>query len=472
MHLSLQVILDATGGQLLGLRRLDPSEVLVTGVSTDTRSLRPGDLFVPLRGPRADGHSFLGEALQRGAVAALCAHPVPNLPAEALLIQVADPLQALGAVARWYRQTLPVTVVAVTGSVGKTTTTKMCAATLGARFRVAQTKEEWNAEVGVPLTLLGLAPAHQVVVVEMAMRGLGQIAELVVMSEPTIGVVTTIGEAHLEYLGTRENIARAKGELVAGLPERGTAILNADDRLVAELASRCRGRVLTYGLEAAAEVRATEFYTNRRGIGFRLLAAGQSVPIQLSTWGQHNVRNALAAAAVGLVLGMELDAIRDGLARYRPPKWRLEPIEVGEVLILNDAYNASPSSMLAAFDVLAEVARPECRVAVLGGMKELGHQSEVMHKEVGHALAACGVRLLITVSDEALPIAEGAAAGGMPSGAIRHAPTYKEAATALHAEARSGDVVLVKGSRAMAMERIVELLRTLQSSATGGRLGA
>lgn len=471
MRLSLREVIDVTGGHFLGVDRT-PAEVIVTGVSTDTRTLRPGDLFVPLRGPRTDGHAFLAEALRRGAVAALCVQPRADLPADAVLIQVADPLRALGDIATHYRQTLSVMVIGITGSVGKTTTTKMCASTLGARFRVAQTREEWNAEVGVPLTLLGLTPEHQVALVEMAMRGLGQIGELVVMAKPTIGVVTTVAEAHLEFLGTRENIARAKGELVAGLPDGGTAILNADDQLVAGLAGLCRGRVLTYGLDVAADVTAQAIRASRSGLQFRLVAAGQSVEIDLSTWGRHNVRNALAAAGVGVALGMALGAIRDGLAQYRPPTRRLEPIPVGDVLILNDTYNASPASMLAAFDVLREVAQPEHRIAVLGGMKELGSQSIAMHREIGRALAARGVRLLITVGEDARTIAEGATEAGMSLQAIHPVHEHDEAMALLRAEVRPGDVVLVKGSRAMAMERIVEGVAAWWSSAAGGRRGA
>src|SRR5256712_12266892 len=272
MHFTVDEILEATGGQLTKPEVRLPTPVIITGVSTDTRTLRDGDLFVPLRGPRAAGPAFIADAFHRGAAAALSARPASGLPSGAVLIRVDDPLRAMGRIARAYRRTLTVTVVGVTGSVGKTTTTKLCAAVLARAFTVASTAEVWNAEIGVPLTLLSLGPQHQVAVIEMAMRGMGQIAELVEITAPSVGVVTCISDVHLEYLGSRENVARAKGELVAGLPDDGVAILNRDDELVGELARLCRGRVVTYGLAGPADVRADQIRFERAGMAFRVLA--------------------------------------------------------------------------------------------------------------------------------------------------------------------------------------------------------
>src|SRR5438876_4488211 len=234
MKFTLNDIVNATGGLVVtrpGAR--DPKPV-ISGISTDTRTLQAGDLFVPLRGPRADGHDFIADAFQRGAAAALTTRPTNGLPSGAVVIRVDDPLRALGQIARAYRRTLTVTVVGVTGSVGKTTTTKLCAAVLARAFTVASTAEVWNAEIGVPLTLLGLGPQHQVAVIEMAMRGLGQITELVDMAAPSVGVVTSISDVHLEYQGTRENVARAKGELVARSEEH-TSELQSPVHLVCRL---------------------------------------------------------------------------------------------------------------------------------------------------------------------------------------------------------------------------------------------
>ncbi len=466
MRLSLQEILEATRGRLL---RLDqpPPDAIVTGVSTDTRTLRPGDLFIPLRGPHADGHTFLADAFRRGAVAALTAHEGGAELAVGPLIQVPDPLRALGAIAGAHRRRLRATVVGITGSVGKTTTTKMTAAVLTTSFRVVQTREEWNAEVGVPLTLLGLTDAHEVAVIEMAMRGLGQIAELVEIAAPTIGVVTTIGESHLEFLGTLENVARAKGELIAGLPPTGTAVLNRDDPAVAVLGSLHRGRVMTYALDVPADVTAAQLRTTRAGVHFRLVVGDRSAEVALPTWGRHNVRNALAAAAVGVTMGLTLERIADGLARFPLPAKRLEPVLLGEVFLLNDTYNASPASMRAAFDVLAELAPAPRRIAVLGGMRELGPRSVAWHEEIGHVLGQQGVRLLITLGDDARPIADGAAAAGMRPAAMVHVRSREDVVAVLVRELRPDDVVLIKGSRALEMDRIIERLQAHRPSAAG-----
>lgn len=466
MRFSLEEMLRATGGRLtkpdpstaLSAGARGPKPVVISGVSTDTRTLQPGDLFVPLKGPRADGHQFIAEAFKRGAAASLAAHPVDGLPDGAVVIEVSDTLRGLAHIAAAYRRGLRITVVGVTGSVGKTTTTKMCAAVLSTRFRIAQTKEDWNAEIGVPLAILGLRPEHDVAVIEMAMRGLGQIAELVEIARPDIGVVTSIGESHLDLLGTRSNIAKAKGELIAGLPEHGTAVLNADDETVMGLAARARGRVLTYGLNASADVQGQNVRMEAGGTRFRAVAGGRSAEARIEAWGRHNVGNALAATAVGLAMGMDLAAITGGLRDYSPPKMRLQPVSVGDVLVINDAYNASPSSMRAAFEVLDEVAGPRRRVAVLGEMKELGETSAAMHREVGQ-FAGKVAQVVIAVGTEGHAIAEGARGTGLSAFRVVEAATNGEAVTRLRAVLRPGDVVLVKGSRALQMEEIVEALR-------------
>lgn len=467
MQLSINQILKATGGRLARPQALGPRPIPITGISTDSRTLQPGDLFVPLRGPRADGHTFIADAFRRGAAAALCAPvedaarrlPFGPLPDDAVLITVDDPLRALGRVAGAYRDALRVTVVGVTGSVGKTTTAKMCAAVLGRRFRVTVSREEWNAEVGVPLTLLGLREEHEVAVVEMAMRGLGQIAELVEIAQPLIGIVTNIGEAHLELLGSLDHIASAKGELIAGLPANGVAVLNGDDELVAGLARLCRGRVLTYGLRPGADITASEIHSDRTGMEFQMASSGGRVGVRLQAWGRHNVSNALAAAAVGVAMDMDLVSIGEGLAAYRPAKMRLEPVRLGDILLINDAYNASPASMRAALDVLEDVGEGRRLVAVLGEMKELGAESPALHREIGRDLGRRRVASLVAVGEGAVPIAEGAAEAGMDRAAITRAHSNHDAVEVLRAGLRPEDVVLVKGSRAVQMEEIVDALK-------------
>ncbi len=459
MRLTLKDVLQATSGTLLAAGS-GPAGADILGVSTDTRTLRAGDLFVALRGPHADGHEFVADAFARGASAALVSHAVRGLPDGGPIVLVPDALAALAALARAYRATLDVTVVGITGSVGKTTTAALCADVLGRAYTVARTKDEWNAEIGVPLTVLGLDERTQVAVIEMAMRGVGQIADLVSIAQPQIGVVTAIGESHLELLGTRENIARAKGELIEGLPPDGAAVLNADDPAVLALAARARARVVTYGLDRPADVAATDVAFTAGGMRFRLDAhdAG-TAEVEIPAWGRHNVRNALAAAAVGFVLGMDRERVADGLRTARLPKMRLQPVRCGDVLVINDAYNASPSSMDAAFEVLEAVAHGRRAVAVLGDMRELGEVSPSLHREVGRRLAQRPVALLLTVERGGDQIAQGAIDGGLPAECVVRARTVEEAARTLPDLLRPGDVVLVKGSRALVMERIVEALQ-------------
>lgn len=454
MRLTLDEVLRATGGRLV---HGGPSGVLVTGVSTDTRTLRPGDLFVALSGPRADGHDFIAEAFRKGAAAVLATREV-NGGGPGPVVQVPEGLRALADLARAYRRGLSLTVIGVTGSVGKTTTAAMCAAALGARLRVARTRDEWNAEIGVPLTILGLEPAHEAAVVEMAMRGLGQIAELVAICAPQIGVVTNIGPTHLELLGTIENVARAKGELVEGLPVDGWAVLNRDDPRVHALSARSRAGVLTYGLHADADVRAEAIEPGERGTRVTIASGGRRVPVTVPALGRHNALNALAAAAAAHACGLDLEAVAEGLAAYAPPKMRLQRMEAGDVVIINDAYNASPSSMEAAFEVLTDLGRGRRTVAVLGEMKELGPDSPQLHREVGLSLARHRVGVLVAVDRAARAIADGAIAGGMPPDAVIDLPSVQSAARRVPDLVRPGDVVLVKGSRALAMERIVEAL--------------
>ncbi len=457
MRLSIEDVIDATGGKLTGLGVRGPGPA-ITGVSTDTRSLRPGDLFIALRGPRADGHDFIAEAFARGAAAALASRQVRGLPDGAVVIAVPDILKALGRVGAAYRRTIDLEVVGVTGSVGKTTTVKMCAAVLSTRYRVAQTREDWNAEIGVPLALLSLAPDHEVAVVEMAMRGLGQIAALVKIARPSVGIVTAIGESHLALLGSLENIAKAKGELIAGLPDDGTAILNADDPTATGLSPLARGRVLTFGLAPGSDVRGADLRMDGSGMTFHVTALGRAADAHLPAWGGHNVMNALAAAASGIALGLSLDDVVSGLAEFAPPKMRLQPVRLGEVLVINDAYNASPTSMRAAFEVLLALGTNRRRLAVLGEMRELGGTSEALHRDVG-AAAAGAAELLITVGGGARALAEGALEAGLAPGHVHHTSNNEEALATLKMVMRPGDVILVKGSRAMAMEQIVEALQ-------------
>ncbi len=455
MRLAVSDIVSATGGRLI----LPPgasAPTVASGVTTDSRAAAPGHLFVALRGPRADGHAFVQDAVARGAALCVVAS-APEAPIPALVVE--DTLRALGAIAALYRRTLPAKVVGITGSVGKTTTVGLCAQVLGARFNVARSAESWNAELGLALSLLSLDRRVEVAVVEMAMRGPGQIRDLVGMALPQVGAVTTIGDAHLELLGTRENIAAAKAELLEGLPPDGVAIVNADEVLTARLVQFTRCPILRFGFAAEADVRAVETRCAPEGCFFTLDVRGQRSDVALPLAGVHQVRNALVAAAVGHAFGLDVREIARGLAGARQAKMRQEIILLGEMLVVNDTYNASPQSMRAAFDVVVLAGQARRRVLALGEMLELGPDSPEFHREVGRQAADLGLALLLAVGPNARWYLEGAAEAGLAPGAGAWAETAAEAIPLLLQAVRPGDVVLIKGSRGIEMERVLDGLR-------------
>ncbi len=462
MRLALPDIVAATGGRLVVPPGVAVPEA-VSGVATDSRRARPGDIFVALRGPRTDGHLYVADAAAQGAALAIVADA--SAAAGPALV-VADTLRALGALAALHRRALPVTVVGITGSVGKTTTVGMCARMLEERYVTARSAESWNAEIGVAMTLLGLGPAHQIAVVEMAMRGLGQIRELVDMAQPRIGVVTNIGDAHLELLGSRDRIAQAKAELLEGLPADGDAIVNADDPFAPRLVRDVRCRVIRYGTGADADVRAARIRSSAGGCRFTLLVGTQDREVALPVVGAHQARNALAAAAVAYVLGLSLDEIARGLARAPVSKMRQELLTVDDILIVDDSYNASPQSMATAFEVLRQVGGRRRRVLVLGEMLELGPDAPAFHREAGDLAAALKPALLVVVGPNARWYLEGAGRAALPAETTAWAATADAAIPIVRESVKPGDVVLVKGSRGIAMEHVVAALR--QDRVAGG----
>ncbi len=458
LRLTVADVLAVTGGRAW----YPPGATLpeaVTGVVTDSRKVSPGDLFVALRGPRTDGHRFVDDARARGAVLAI----VTDAAAAGPTILVTDTLQALGAIAALHRRSLTTTVVGITGSVGKTTTVGLCAQVLGRRHAVLRSAESWNAELGVALTLLNLRSHHDVAVIEMAMRGLGQIRELVEMARPRIGAVTTIGDTHLELLGSREQVAAAKAELLEALPSDGVAIVNADEALTERLIRDVHCAVVTVGITHPADVRATEITRADGGYAFRLHLRDEAGPVHLPLPGAHQVRNALVTAAVGSAMGLSLQEIVEGLARARAAKMRQEVLVVGEVMIVDDSYNASPQSMAAAFDVLAQVGGRRRRVLALGEMRELGPQSSEFHRRVGREAAALEPAFLLAVGPNSRWYVEGAAEAGLPLVSMMVVTTTDEAIAALRQAVRPGDVVLIKGSRTIEMEHVVAAMRSGES---------
>jgi len=439
----------------------DP-ETRVRGAATDSRAVVPGMLFVALAGTRTDGHRFAAEAWRRGAAAALVARDVADALPHWALVRVPDTLAALARLARGIRERQALRVVAITGSVGKTTTKELAAAVAGQAFPTASSPQNWNTEIGIPLVLANVPRDAEVAVVELAMRGPGQIRELVEVSRPDIGVVTNVGESHLDFFPSREALARAKGELIEGLPAGGTAVLNADDPLVLAMRQLGPATALTFGLHAADVTADAIRLLAGTGSVFRLRTPAGEAEVRLRLPGRHAVVDALAAAAVGVALGVPTAGIAAGLSGTLPLPMRLAPRRIGAVTLLDDVYNSSPQSVAAALDVLDELPAA-MRVAVLGDMLELGAHSRDAHQRVGRLAAAHGLDLLVAFGPLAADLARSALEAG--SARVVHVTDPGEVVALLSQELRAGAAVLVKGSRGMEMERIVSGLEAAGGAA-------
>ncbi|MBP1763087.1 MAG: UDP-N-acetylmuramoylalanyl-D-glutamyl-2,6-diaminopimelate/D-alanyl-D-alanyl ligase [Firmicutes bacterium] len=448
---TLQDVLMATNAVLAG----PAIQTSFFGVSTDTRTLRPGDLFIALSGDRFDGHRFLQQAAAAGAAALLISRADADLPAGITVFSVADTLQAFQGLAKFHRRRYTIPVVAITGSNGKTTTKELTASVLSSRWHVLKTEANYNNEIGLPKTLLSLTDGHQAAVVEMGMRGLGQINALCTVAEPTVGIITNVSETHMELLGSIENIARAKSELVEAIPADGLVVLNADNPYVLGMKEQASCRVLTYGLSANADVWADQIQTGQQETNFVCHARQDVFAVGLPAIGRHNIYNALAAIAVGLAMGLTPQEIQSGIRAFVPDAMRLHTITTADYTILNDTYNASPASMAAAVDTLVGVAAGR-RVAVLGDMLELGAIAVDAHRQIGEKLAREKIAVVITVGELARHIAAAAKDGGI-AGTVAcedHVAVKHE----LNKLLESGDTILVKGSRGMKMEEIVNYL--------------
>lgn len=457
-ELSVQKVIGAVNGRLLAG---DPVSV-VTGVSTDTRSLKPGDLFVALKGEQADGHMYVRRAIELGAAAVLISDE-SCLPPEtsAVAIKVVDPLWALGDLAKHYRSLFKVRVVGITGSVGKTTTKEMLTTITQQRWKVLKNTANYNNEIGLPLTLFQLDRSYEVVVLEMAMRGLGEIQRLASIAKPEIGIITNIGISHIERLGSQGSIANAKAELLGELPPEGVAVLNVEDGYFEVMKERFKGKVVSFGSSKSADVIGARIKCQDKGqYKFVLLISGQgAVEVTLPVLGRHNVYNALAAAAAANQLGIDILSIRDGLENATSPDMRMEfTVSKEGYAVLNDAYNASPASVIAALKTLKALKGYDRKVAILGDMLELGDYSRKAHEDVGRELVENGIKKLIVVGELAAGIADGARSAKMPNDAIKSYKCSTEAAEKIKSHLRAGDAVLVKGSRAVKMEEIVRAL--------------
>lgn len=448
-------IAEVTGGRII---QGEPGTTLHS-VSTDTRKINKGDLFFALSGEQYDAHEFLAEAAAAGSGGLVISRLV-SLPPGLPVLLVDDTLAALQALAAYNRDRFQGPVVGITGSTGKTTTKDMVASVLGVRLRTLKTEGNLNNEIGLPLTLLALDDGVEAAVVEMAMRGSGEIAALSRIARPEGAVVTSINETHLERLGTVSRIAAAKGELLEHILPGGFALLNVESPFIKREAKRCRGKVIFYGMGRPADLVAQDLRLEREGFSFNAVFEGERHAFYLPVPGRHNVLNALAAIGVGRELGLTVEEIAAGLAAVSLTGMRLEILEAGGLTIINDAYNASPASTRAALEVLKDMSGGRRAVAVLGNMLELGPHAVEIHKEIGRKAVGPGLDYLITVGNLAAAAAEGAVQAGMAWDRVFPCTEHAVALKILKGLLLNGDVVLVKGSRGMKMETIVrELLK-------------
>lgn len=475
------LVAGLTGGHVRPEDLPRAAETAIRRPVVDSRLARDGSLFIALSGEHQDGHEFIPQALANGAVAIIAERAPSGLPCEVwdltgggqrepkdivpVCLIVDDSLKALQRVAGYWRSQHAVRVIAITGSVGKTTCKEMCAAVLAQRFCILKSEGNYNNEIGLPLTLLQLTAEHQAVVLEMGMYALGEISHLAEIAQPHVGLVTNVGPSHLERLGTIARIAQAKSELPRALPpgrDGGRAVLNADDQRVAAMRELTVADTFTYGLDPRADLWADEIQSEGLdGIHFRLHYARETIHVRVPMLGRHSVHTALAAASVGLVEGLSWTEILSGLSDESVQLRLVAVPGPHDSTILDDTYNASPESSIAALNLLEELGGR--KVAVLGDMYELGRYEEEGHKVVGRRAREV-VDILVAVGSLGQLIGQEALVVGMNAGSVFLVDTNSQATDVVQAHARPGDIVLVKGSRGMQMEEIVAALtRTLDA---------
>jgi UDP-N-acetylmuramoyl-tripeptide--D-alanyl-D-alanine ligase len=428
----------------------------IKSVVVDTHDITVGSLFVAIVGERVDGHDFAAVALDSGAVAVLAERPL-DVPC----IVVSDSTKALGQLAQYVRDQLSCTVIAITGSSGKTSTKDLLANVLERFGETVAPRGSFNTEVGVPLTMLRADESTRYLVLEMGMRGLGHIEYLCELAKPSVGVLLNIGSAHMGMLGSAESLAQAKAEVIAGLPASGIAILNGDDPRVTQQESKTSARIVRFGKSQNANVRATNVTLDEMARPtFDLHYAGNEAKVRLSIHGEHFVSNALAVAAVALEVGIGLDEVATALGEATiPSKWRMEVTQTAAgCTIINDAYNANPESMNAALETLSVMGASRGTWAVLGEMLELGGDSRQAHEAVGRQVVNLGIARLLCVGQGAEPIYQAAIAAGFPASQAAVTKDTDDAIAVLHEELRSGDIVLIKASRGIGLERVAAAL--------------
>ena len=439
-----------------------PSEEVAQGYSIDSRTIKPGELFFAVKGERLDGHDYVDAALERNAVAAVVQRSDLHRYADKTrLLAVDDTLAALQSLAMAARKLWGKPLVGVTGSAGKTTTKEAIAHVLSARYRVLKSEGNFNNHFGLPLMLLKLEPEHDVAVIEMGMSHAGEIRALAKIAQPEIGVVTNVAPVHLEFFDSLAGIARAKYELIESLPSTGTAVLNADDEYVSQFGRDFKGKVVTYGTCATADIRPEQVTTRgAEGSEFDVVMPGAREQARLPLVGEHNILNALAAVAVGLARGLTPSEAAGALATLAPPDKRGQVLQLGNITVINDCYNSNPKALRAMVDALAAM-KAGRRIVVAGEMLELGPAGEEMHHAAGQHLGEKKIDVLVGVRGLAQAMVDGARGSGARAEFVA---TPEEAGEWLAREARDGDVVLLKASRGVKLERALETWKARRST--------
>lgn len=423
-------------------------DVVFDGAGNDTRSLQPGQLFIALQGVR-DGHDYIPAAIAKGAAAVLCSRKVGDYPA----ILVKDPRTALGDIAREALKRIGAKVVAVTGSVGKSTTKEMIAAVLSGTFRVSKTPANHNNDIGMPMAILDMPEDTEVAVLEMGMNHFREIAYLSCIAHPDVAVIINVGTAHIEFLGTQQGIRQAKLEILEGMTPQGMLLLNGDDTMLRCLDVTPKQRITYFGASEGCDVRALDVSQKGGVLRFTVEAGRLTFPAEMKLEGEHYVADALAAVTVGLKLGVHPDKIRQQLDAFQNMSGRQEIFEAKGCTIINDCYNAGPESMAAALNVLGN--RPGRHIAVLGDMLELGDCAQAEHYKIGR-IAAEKADMVFAFGPHAGRVLDGTITGGMPENMGRAFDSREELVTALRRAVKPGDVILFKGSHGMHLEKVLE----------------
>ncbi len=454
-------ILEATGGRLARGDR----ETSFLSLSTDSRTLQKGEIFLTLKGEHFDGHDFVREVLAKGAAGAIVENGyldsrVEESPESKPLIVVPETLRALGDIARFWREKFPVPVIGITGTNGKTSTKEMIALLLEDKYRVLKSPGTFNNLIGLPLSLLELEPSHDVVVLEMGTNMPGEIRRLTEIARPTVGLITNIGAAHLEGMGSLEVLAKEKGDLFQAIGQEGTVVVNQNDSRVSGLARKCSARKIRFGIDTKADVVIDRIeWRGVDGIRFRLLVGEDGTTVDFPIMGLQFVEAVAAATAVASLFGVKVDDIKRRLRRFKAPPMRMEITPLRGVNFINDAYNANPPSAEMALQALSRVVGGRRAFVVFGDMLELGDITRKAHRRVGRLIGTLKVSGMFLLGDHANEVAQGAIQAGVDSKIIRIAKDHGEIVTGLKDLVQPGDWILVKGSRKMRMETVIDLFR-------------